>query len=1146
MAYIKTHSNYVIKKRHQDTNDGTIYERDITTIGGLNSFSKGQIPIYQSGNFIITINNEPSYVKDYSSAKWAKNKDNGEVWTLSSISGLTDATNDTVEVTRQDYYKLRDFAYFGSCSELIRASLTDIIDRFPGELFAPKINGSGITMFYTDRDNHEQDQVILGDETYKYLLDNPFEIDIHTTRVSNEELANPLKYFCNNGWKNYEVVDENGEKYEITSWSSTPQDYCTENDDGTKEYKLIRSIINISYEGGGINIGAFMGDSNRIVYLVGDNGLNLHIRPKEAFYDTFIKSLDSFQAAILNVDSTPKYSVLLEVIKENSYGYYTEMRRFTFPTTFGGYNLSVNDPAYATYLNDLVEIATFYDEIFSDNLYRAMTHEAIKNFDWSYSREYTSGDEDEYVFGGTRIQNALRLIAREFDEIKYYIDGIGRAFTLSYNNNDNMPKYYLSDTLTNDGWDVTNVTPFIKKTEENSGTTRANPNEHIEFVQADWINIYPFSSKNDGCFPNGYFINFKSDNCGDGTDFAPAESGKTYTVTGKGVLRTKIRQFFTDEEYTMQEVNDLFMKLLRLNSRQIYRHKGTLEGIEMILALFGLKSKRWYDKKILSYYDNTDAKNMIRVFSPYADKCDASSDETYDYEIKEYSVLVKPIEDIPSINKDGEYEIDWYNQTKTLTYDTDDFRNGIYIEYQGLPVKCYEVENEEDNTEKRYLVPFFDKDKIIDGDPYFQMKGGWLYKTHQFNQKDVFIEDCYTETLKNVPSVNNLRELFSLPYNQLQNGTIYQVRDINTRNIIIDGVVYDLETEYSGSTSYDYFTVTIKNNSVKIGQQLFIDSIAVSSPFGKPNMFTSGITEETYYFDNYSNGYEIRVYLIGENKDVCTARETFLADVIYIKGTLFKDKEVYPPTELEEGKEKTDKNYFQIVDRKYKSTLSKEDEGNGWVQLESDSLELQKIWNIENYFKGNNPHLGNLQYDSGEEYLDYFRHLFKHAIENKEFDLKCYYGDTMNDVLTKVDKGFEIKEENMLEDDKVLFDGNVYVMNEKDACDASEGDKTYRQYIYNKVSVGAVEGSDNQEYYNLSSKIEDLGSICKYKDLEGDYFLDGMGFSEQIINSKRIDIKFNMDSSNDCLIKYMDDVVMKYLSQMIPSNTIVHVSYETV
>ena len=55
MALIKSHSNYVLKSKHQVIEDGTIWERDITTIGGISDFPSGQIPVYKSGNFIISV-----------------------------------------------------------------------------------------------------------------------------------------------------------------------------------------------------------------------------------------------------------------------------------------------------------------------------------------------------------------------------------------------------------------------------------------------------------------------------------------------------------------------------------------------------------------------------------------------------------------------------------------------------------------------------------------------------------------------------------------------------------------------------------------------------------------------------------------------------------------------------------------------------------------------------------------------------------------------------------------------------------------------------------------------------------------------------------------------------------------------------------
>ena len=139
--YVKSHSNYVLKTKHQEINDGIIYERDITTIGGRDRFAKGQIPIYKSGNFVITINNDNTAYKKTPSQEW-KGNDEGDVWTLDILKNYEKdekSSDDRKIVLKKDYYDLRDFAYFGSCSELIRTSVNNIIDKFPGELFIPII-----------------------------------------------------------------------------------------------------------------------------------------------------------------------------------------------------------------------------------------------------------------------------------------------------------------------------------------------------------------------------------------------------------------------------------------------------------------------------------------------------------------------------------------------------------------------------------------------------------------------------------------------------------------------------------------------------------------------------------------------------------------------------------------------------------------------------------------------------------------------------------------------------------------------------------------------------------------------------------------------------------------------------------------------
>lgn len=1090
MGYIKSHSNYVIKKNHQLTNDGTIYERDITTIGGLNQFAKGQIPIYQSGNFIITVNNDSSFVKDYSSNLWEKNSNSqDEIWTLKNVSGITSDENNTVDVIRQDYYSLRDFAYYGSCSELIRASITDIINRFPGELYAPIMeNGSGITMYYTDKYNKNEDQTKLYEDGW-YLMDNPFNINIYTKEINKSDIDNELKYFCNNGYKNYlisntDVFDE--ENDEITEWKVINYN-CGKEDNSeiiSEDIKVIAKIT-LSSAKAIINIVALKGDNGSIVYLTDSNGLGFHIRPKNKFYKEFMNSLDSFQTVLLNSESKPKYSVLFEIIRENSFGYYTEMKRFTFPTTFGGYNLSVTDPAYFAYLNNFIDIANYYDETFSDNLYRSMCHEAIKNFDWSYTREYSDGDSDDYIFGGTRIQNALRLIAREFDELKYYIDEIGNSNILSYNSNNNMSNDSLSDSLINDGWDITSITPFKK-------------NSDNKFIKDESLEIYPYSINNDNvCYKNGYFLQFSGKDCNYTASYKEASDDKMYKVEN-GILNTKIKQFFSETKYTMNDVNNLFMKVLRLNSRQIYRHKGSIEGIEMILALFGLRSKRWYDKKIIN-------KSSQRIFSPYNLGNCKTDENNFDYVIKEYLAFASPlIDNLKYENNENEYVIDWYNQTKTITYDTDDYRNGIYNEYQGLPVKYYDSKDG-----NRYLLPYFDKDSIIDGNPYYQLNGGWLWKNLQFNSNDELVENEYTETIKNVPSVSNLKELFSISYNELTDGIIYKVRDLSINYIIIDGILYEIFNEYNNGNEYEYFNVTVSNNSVKVGQQLFIDSILVSSPYGSSD--GSQWLEELYYLNNYDNGDEIKIYII-DNK--CSVRDSYMPDVIYLDATIFKEGKIIENNQLN----LTD--YFQITNKNYKNKLVID--GDGWKQLKEDDSDLKKINNLENYFNGNNPHTGNMKYDNGSEYLSYFKTLFKYAIENEEFDPRCYYGTPMEEILNEISKiGFNMIDE--INIDKIDYFGDYYQVDK-------DGDTiTQTNFKYDNENV-------SDDTYNITTS--DKWSVAS------DYFNNNKGYTEQIVNIKRIDIIFNIDKSDKTFIKYMDDVVIKYLSQMIPHNAIVKIIYD--
>jgi hypothetical protein len=82
-----------------------------------------------------------------------------------------------------------------------------------------------------------------------------------------------------------------------------------------------------------------------------------------------------------------------------------------------------------------------------------MTHEAIKNLDWTFVREQDGQNEDVQIDSG-KIEKILQLYARQYDGLKRYIDNIKNTNKITYNEKNNIPDYFLTDTVDIDGWDV--------------------------------------------------------------------------------------------------------------------------------------------------------------------------------------------------------------------------------------------------------------------------------------------------------------------------------------------------------------------------------------------------------------------------------------------------------------------------------------------------------------------------------------------------------------------------------------------------------------------------------------------------------------------------------------------------------------------
>lgn len=1159
--YIKSHSNFVVKSRHKDLQSSTIWERDITTIGGVDQYAKGQIPIYKSGNFIITVRNDGTYARDISQTKWTLNGASGDTWTQNAIDSIDSGTtvpveNDLLIRPKQDYYDLRDFAYYGSCVELIRGSINGIIQEFPGELFCESVNEEGRQMVYYEQTQGDPEglsaTLFQANGQPLYAVSNPLFIDIHSTLLSEIEDYNPLRYFCNDGFKNYEIIDDNGNVTDIETWEV---EYNSGNHNCPGD-KVADITLN-----GDITISAYMGNNGIIFYFVDKNNFdkiaNKHIRPKYQFFIEFYNSLSTFQKLLLNIDTVPKYRATFRIIRENQYGYYTQMETFEFPKGAGGYNISTESEQYSPYIQRLLQIGSFYDELFSDNLWRSMTHEAIKNFDWSFTREYTEGDEEEYVAGGNKIQKMLRLYAREFDECKVFIDSIENTTNLTYDERSNIPDYFLTDLVNLDGWDFNMIYP-IEYTEPN-----------VYSIVTDGV-LTPYKSSQTDKVQYGYFppICFDGYNCKKEWN-GEVPDNKVHYDEKSNELVNLVRPYIDTKEWTYKSINTEFLKRLKLNSKAILRHKGTIEGIEMILGMFGLKSKRWVER-----LGNTRA-------------CSNENDLKYDYEITEYSSFIKePIEEKWD-KLHNEYRIDWVNSTKLIDYHYD--REGItYLKYQGLPIayrdlvgngiedckNILQIEGEDvtdfdgNSVQKRYLYPYFNSSEQLDGNPYYQMNGGWESKTFngtyfQFDREDNYVSatthPLYHETIRNVHCVDTLDKLIQLNLNKLHDGVIFYVYKLSDVVAVVDGKIYPIEEDEYSANNKDcigYIDLVVNNEAIFIGDSSFSDSITLYNYSGEV---------QTYNLTSYEDGYHIKGY-IWDNLEFKFLCQKNSEDTITSFG-IFK----YQP-------ESGFTHYFYLDSIDYSDKLNVSENGVGWRELKTDE-ELYKEANISHdYYIGNNPHMGNGQYDNGYKYMHYFENLFEYALDNDLLDERCYGNDYYYSITEEIPQyGFEGLTEGLNvvdnKDTKIHYFGhykeisattsgdtllvNVY-SDEVDTYPIPSGeDEEPKEYTYGQLYREMIKGNsdetlddENFSFYSLNELMDGYSGYTQGFKPCDEKVADQT--THQIVNNKHVKIKFylpeyisgNTIHQMECL-KFYDTIVLPYVEHMLPSTSIFEVSYTT-
>ena len=361
----------------------------------------------------------------------------------------------------------------------------------------------------------------------------------------------------------------------------------------------------------------------------------------------------------------------------------------------------------------------------------------------------------------------------------------------------------------------------------------------------------------------------------------------------------------------------------------------------------------------------------------------------------------------------------------------------------------------------------------------------------------------YTETFRDIKTVKNIQELISLPKTSLNVNDVYYVVDLKSKDYaIVDGVVYDILDDENG---YKYISVYTRSGIVTIGKTTFVSEVTVSSPYSSSNLNNY----EVHLLDDYQNNTEIRVYILDYDnspKIYAFGKYYSINNFTLLKNGTYNDDNL-----IEDNGIMT--HYFQLEDIDNKTNIG----SGGWIQLSKDSQAYYLINTIIDKYDGNNPHSGHLKYDNGYTYLSYFSTLFKYAIENNEFNEKCYDGDFIEKLEEIKNIGFK---HICLED-----------------CEYNEYSDTKVHYFGKIIKDNVITSTTLYDDYN--DKLATLNNANFLTEKVKD------NVSDIIINTKRMDINFylNSDENYKHQIKYYDYIVMNYLSQMIPHNMIVTINY---
>lgn len=1151
--YSKFNSSYILRKQHQTIDGGVIIERDWTTIGERHNIAPGKKRVSYDGNFLFTENTQSMAYRKAAASRWVGSYD------YDDVKDATEAVNRVELNTTTDNPLF--FVYYGSLYTQFEGAIVDIIRFFPGNIrfgntpFKPllkdyrfpegmsqirnefEINFISQPKNLTKYDN-ELRYMSLSWDKYVVVVDGVekgivgYSVEnkqtginaIESVYIGDGELfkydGRYYKYDKSTGqYIDIDIVESDNYFVKCNEYIKHKDDYYKWSDEENMYKKLpIDKVCNSEvYHMYDVNFCTKLGDDGvcdeEEVYKIGIYRLydvvvfvneitehTIEIRPRKDVIEAYFASLDGLEGIMLNRKMNPNYSFDMTTCETDDMGN-VSLKKLTmaWPKDEDGYCIRIDGILFEAFTDALLASAENYDLHYSDNIWRSMTHEAIKNYDWSYERDSEDVDLVDNAIGSNVVCSILRLIGMEFDELKNYIDGITNSNKLTYDGFLNMPDSEVVTQVENGGFDAV--------------STIWHQNEYVEI---------PESEIPENVTPNNYFAipstsdvldDYISVGC-EGSEHGMHFYKRTSTIGDEVRLDYA---FFNPDAETDYRIGKLNPWIASNYSGYGYRRIAHLPAY--------VTDDYWSDRNTYSVPPTVGSRfspRFARVITSggydYYEKVSSFADSDYVhstwFDRLDPNYFSQSVVDIDVMRRLG---LSCRNIFATKgTAHAIDMVMGVF----GFG------RNDDDSLSDYKLIESYHELGQIPYDEDF-----WYYEQLEEEPLNTSYPPSATFALLPLHATDN-DSVFPVDirvddgfggysYFRKNKMKAYEMANAIYTSMSLTG--YE-DAEYPG---FPLATTYINGNKCFVpfvsGESNYHGEIYFQSKGGwcKKSSLNSGIYdwEETVPY----------IKSVNTPANLLDADGLYnVGDYVYVKYPLdHNDSFIINPAHVS--------NYFKLVDTDVENPLSWRNipidgpimydnyvpptDADEHAPTHQDFLNAKFIDEIIFTNKGNNPHAGNGKYDAGEDYLSFIRLPFKYAVDNPE---TSFYSNA--DLTLAKQFAFSLSGRKYLSQKSfVHLFPYVYEQMEEEP-DFEDG---YWTSLNTFDSIPSVVYPSSPTFIRISTG----GTYTYFKKTKGDDAL-----TKYLINSKVL-IMRNLNN-NTLYKRYFNSIILPYLLQVIPSTTI--------